>query len=719
MTSIEELIKQIKSYNSNADFDLIKKSYNYGFNAHKGQYRASGEIYFTHPVEVAKILIDLKLDESTIKTALLHDTIEDTSRSLKQLELAFGKEVSQLVDGVTKLTNLELSSLETKHAENFRKLFMAMSKDVRVLLVKLADRLHNMRTIKALPIDKQIRKSKETMEIFAPLAGRMGMQFMREELEDLSFRVLNSEARNSIIRRFITLRKETDDLVPKIIDDIKQQLKKENINAIVTGREKKPYSIWRKMQYKKEGFTRLSDIFAFRIVTKNETDAYIAMGSVHRRWRAVPGNFKDYISHPKSNGYRSIHTTVSGRDGKRVEVQIRTEEMNEVAESGVAAHWSYRDGERVKNPFVVDPFKWLRGLSDGFINSDNPSEFFEHVKLEMFQDQVFCFTPKGEVIKLPRGATPIDFAYAIHTRIGDSCVGSMVDGQRVPLWTKLKNGQSVSIIRSEAQKPQSSWETMVYTGRAKTAIRRKLREEKRVENIKIGKEIARVSFEKIGKKVTEKALITAAKKLFISNVDDLLASLGSVELTGDELIKTLYPKKITGLSIPNFGQRKISFVGLDPNQQANTAACCMPVPGERIVGIAEKQKGIIIHAIDCDNLENIDNNTRNWLDLRWPDGDIQNSHPTCLTISMYNGVGVLGRICSLIGERGANITNIDFIDRKPDFYSIVIEMHVKDLKHLSSIMTLIEADIDISVVTRTREVFDPSSNQRELTLTNY
>ena len=288
MTSIEELIKQIKSYNSNADFDLIKKSYNYGFNAHKGQYRASGEIYFTHPVEVAKILIDLKLDESTIKTALLHDTIEDTSRSLKQLELAFGKEVSQLVDGVTKLTNLELSSLETKHAENFRKLFMAMSKDVRVLLVKLADRLHNMRTIKALPIDKQIRKSKETMEIFAPLAGRMGMQFMREELEDLSFRVLNSEARNQIIRRFITLRKETDDLVPKIIDDIKQQLKKENINAIVTGREKKPYSIWRKMQYKKEGFTRLSDIFAFRIVTKNETDAYIAMGSVHRRWRAVP-----------------------------------------------------------------------------------------------------------------------------------------------------------------------------------------------------------------------------------------------------------------------------------------------------------------------------------------------------------------------------------------------------------------------------------------------
>ena len=719
MLSIGDLINQIKSYNPNADFDLIKKSYNYGFNAHKGQYRASGEIYFTHPVQVAKIVIDLKLDESTIKTALLHDTVEDTDSSLNQLETVFGKEVSQLVDGVTKLTNLELSSLETKHAENFRKLFMAMSKDVRVLLVKLADRLHNMRTIKALPTDKQIRKSKETMEIFAPLAGRMGMQFMREELEDLSFRVLNPEARNSIIRRFITLRKETDDLVPKIIDDIKQQLKKENVNARVTGREKKPYSIWRKMQYKKEGFTRLSDIFAFRIVTKNETDAYIAMGSVHSRWRAVPGKFKDYISHPKSNGYRSIHTTVSGRDGKRVEVQIRTEEMDEVAESGVAAHWSYRDGERVKNPFVVDPFKWLRGLSDGFIKSENPSEFFEHVKLEMFQDQVFCFTPKGEVIKLPRGATPIDFAYAIHTRIGDSCVGSLVDGQRVPLWTKLKNGQSVSIIRSEAQKPQSSWETMVCTGRAKTAIRRKLREEKREENIKIGKEIARVSFENIGKKVTEKALLTAAKKLVINNVDDLLASLGSVELTGDELIKTLYPKKVTGLTIQNFGERKLSFVGLDPNQQVNTASCCKPIPGERIVGITEKNKGIIIHAIDCDNLENLDIKSRNWLDLKWPEGDIQNSHPTSLTISMYNGVGVLGRICSLIGERGANITNIDFVDRKPDFYSIVIEIHVKDLKHLSDIMTSIEADTDIAVVIRTKEVVETPSNQNIKSLSNY
>ena len=709
MISIEELIDPIKSYNPKADLAEISKAYEYGLIAHAGQFRASGDPYFMHPIEVARIVVELKLDEATIKTALLHDTVEDTNSSLSHIKVKFGSEVAQLVDGVTKLTNLQLSSLETKHAENFRKLFVAMSKDLRVLLVKLSDRLHNMRTIRALPVEKQVRKARETMEIFAPLAGRMGMQSMREELEDLSFRVLNPEARNSIIRRFLTLRKETDDLVPKILNDINQQLEKEKLNARVTGREKKPYSIWRKMQDKKEGFTRLSDIYGFRIITQKETDAYIAMGAVHRRWRAVPGRFKDYISHPKSNGYRSIHTTVSGRDGKRVEVQIRTNEMHEVAESGVAAHWSYRDGQRVENPFVVDPFKWLRRLSDGFIQSENPSDFFEHVKLEMFQDQVFCFTPKGEVIKLPRGATPIDFAYAIHTRIGDSCVGSIVDGQRVPLWTKLKNGQSVSIIRSSAQKPQSSWESMVFTGRAKSAIRRKLREEHRTENIKIGKEIARVSLKRIGKKATEKALKTAAKKLALGNSDEVLAALGSVELTGDELIKLLYPGKVTGLSLPTLGKRLLSFIGLEPGQEANTASCCMPIPGERIVGIAVRGQGITIHAIDCDHLENLNDKQKHWIDLRWPEGDGQNSHPTCLTISMYNGMGVLGRICSLIGESGANITNMDFFDRKPDFYKIIIEIHVKDLKHLSDIMTSIETDSDVSVVERTREILKQDS----------
>ena len=440
---------------------------------HSTQLRKSGEPYFSHPVAVAMLIAEQKLDDASVVTALLHDTIEDTLSTYSEISLRFGEEIAQLVDGVTKLTNLELSSVENEQAENFRKLLMAMSKDLRVLLVKLADRLHNMRTIKHLPPDKQQRKARETMDIFAPLAGRMGMQWMRDELEDFAFKVLNPEARKSIIRRFVTLRRELGDVIAQITDDIRSVLKQAGVEAEVIGREKKPYSIWRKMEEKKEGFSRLSDIYGFRIITRSVGDCYIALGAVHRRWTAVPGRFKDYISQPKSNGYRSIHTTVSGRDGKRVEVQIRTAEMHAVAETGVAAHWSYKDGERFENPFAVDPFKWVRSITER-LGGEEDEDFLEHVKLEMFQDQVFCFTPKGDVVKLPRGATPIDFAYAIHTRIGDSCVGAKVDGQRVPLWTKLRNGQSVTIIRAEGQRPQPSWEDMVVTGRAKAAIRRSL-----------------------------------------------------------------------------------------------------------------------------------------------------------------------------------------------------------------------------------------------------
>ena len=461
----------MRSYNPRCAVGVIEAAYDYGRRMHEGQFRTSGEPYFTHPVAVAMLLAEQRLDDNTIITALLHDTIEDTGSTYNEIALRFGDEVAQLVDGVTKLTNLELSQVGNAQAENFRKLLMAMSKDLRVLLVKLADRLHNMRTIRHLPPEKQVRKARETMDIFAPLAGRMGMQWMRDELEDISFRILNPEARNSIIRRFLTLRNESGDVIPKITEDIRTVLAGAGVTAEVLGREKKPYSIWRKMEEKKEGFSRLSDIYGFRIVTRSVEECYMALGAVHQRWRAVPGRFKDYISQPKSNGYRSIHTTVSGRDGKRVEVQIRTLEMHAVAESGVAAHWSYRDGERFENPFAVDPFRWLRSLTERFDGAEDSEDFLEHVKLEMFQDQVFCFTPKGEVVKLPRGATPIDFAYAIHTRIGDSCVGAKVDGNRVPLWTKLRNGQSVTIIRAEGQRPQPSWEDMVITGRAKSAIR--------------------------------------------------------------------------------------------------------------------------------------------------------------------------------------------------------------------------------------------------------
>jgi len=437
------------------------------------------EPYFSHPISVAAILTEQHLDDATIVTALLHDTVEDTRATRKDIVSQFGTDIAKLVDGVTKLTNLELSSTESQQAENFRKLIMAMSEDVRVLLVKLADRLHNMRTIKAMSPEKQLQKARETMEIYAPLAGRMGMQSIREELEDLAFRVLNPEGRSSIMRRFISLRNETDDVIPMITEDIVDVLANSGINAVVVGREKKPYSIWRKMEEKKEGFHRLSDIYGFRIITDSMDECYKVLGAVHQKWPAVPGRFKDYISQPKSNGYRSIHTTVSGRRARRVEIQVRTREMHQVAETGVAAHWSYKDGSRFENPFAVDPFHWLSNLAERFEQSDNPDDFLDFVKLEMFQDQVFCFTPKGEVVKLPRGATPLDFAYAVHTNVGDSCVGAKVDGSRVPLFQRLRNGQSVQIIRAEGQRPQASWEEIAVTGKAKSAIRRALRREHR------------------------------------------------------------------------------------------------------------------------------------------------------------------------------------------------------------------------------------------------
>jgi guanosine-3',5'-bis(diphosphate) 3'-pyrophosphohydrolase len=611
------------------------------------------------------------------------------------------------VDGVTKLTNLQLSSTETRQAENFRKLFMAMSKDLRVILVKLADRLHNMRTIKSLKPDKQARKAHETMEIYAPLAGRMGMQWMREELEDLAFRVLNPEARNSIMRRFITLQRESGDVIHKITNDIRLELDKAGIEADVFGRAKKPYSIWRKMEEKNQSFSRLSDIYGFRIIARTEADCYRVLGVIHQRWRAVPGRFKDYISQPKSNGYRSIHTTVSGRDGKRVEVQIRTRQMHEVAEAGVAAHWSYRDGVRAENPFAVDPAKWIASLTERFVDEgEDHDEFLEAVKMEMYQDQVFCFTPKGDVVKLPRGATPLDYAYAIHTRIGHSCAGAKVDGIRVPLWTRLKNGQSVEIITAEGQTPQASWIDIVVTGRAKAAIRRSLREENRERYVKLGHELARLAFERIGKRATDKALTTAARQFGLATADDILARIGSAEITMRDVIRTLYPELSRAESAVDASR---SVIGLPADENFRRARCCNPVPGERIVGIAYRGQGVVIHTIDCEALAEYEDQPNRWVDLHWAEGKHPAIHTVPIEVTIANGAGVLGRICTLIGEQKANISDLHFLDKKPDFYRLIVEVDLRDTEHLHAVMLALEADSDVASLGRHR---DPSQRPR-------
>jgi guanosine-3',5'-bis(diphosphate) 3'-pyrophosphohydrolase len=700
MTTADDLVALVMRYNPKCNASLIRDAFDYGQRMHAGQTRHSGEPYFTHPVAVARLLTEQRLDDATIITALLHDTIEDTKANYAEVERLFGSDVAELVDGVTKLTNLQLSSTETKQAENFRKLFIAMSKDMRVILVKLADRLHNMRTIKYQHPDKQAQKSRETMDIFAPLAGRMGMQWMREELEDLAFHVINPEGRASIMRRFVTLRKETGDVIEKITADVRLELDKAGISAVVVGRAKKPYSIWRKMQQKGQGFSRLSDIYGFRIITNNREDCYGVVGAIHARWTAVPDRFKDYISQPKSNGYRSIHTSVSGRDGKRVEVQIRTNEMHEVAEAGVAAHWAYKDGVRTENPFAVDPGSWIRQLTERFDESDH-DEFLEHVKLEMYSDQVFCFTPKGEVIKLPKGATPIDYAYGIHTRIGDKCVGAKVDGMRVPLWTRLKNGQSVEVITAEGQRPQSTWLDIAITGRAKQAIRKSLRAEDRERFIKLGQELARVAFEHIGKRATDKALTTAARHLGVRNRDELLARLGSAELTARNVVSVLYPELADARSGNEVGRDR-AVLGLSSEQTSKRGPCCSPLPGERIVGITQRGQGVIVHAIDCPALAPLEDQTDRWIDLHWHSGPHAAVHDITLEMTITNDAGVLGRLCTLIGEQKANISDMTFLDRKPDFYRLMVDIELRDVEHLHMVMTALEADNDVVELARVR-----------------
>ncbi|SMX40565.1 RelA/SpoT family protein [Maliponia aquimaris] len=701
MISAEDLVELVRNYNPKTNAALITAAYDYGLAMHAGQTRKSGEPYFSHPVTVAAILTEQQLDDATIITALLHDTIEDTRSTYEEVRKRFGEEIADLVDGVTKLTNLQLSSSETKQAENFRKLFMAMSKDLRVILVKLADRLHNMRTIKAMKPEKQVQKARETMEIFAPLAGRMGMQWMREELEDHAFRVLNPKGRDSIIRRFITLQRETGDVVQRITSDMRHELDKAKVESEVFGRAKKPYSIWRKMQEKQVGFSRLSDIYGFRVITRSEADCYTALGAIHQRWRAVPGRFKDYISQPKTNGYRSIHTTVSGRDGKRVEVQIRTREMHEVAETGVAAHWSYRDGERAENRFAVDPAKWIVSVTEQFDAEEDHDAFMEAVKLEMYSDKVFCFTPQGDVVKLPRGATPIDYAYAIHTRIGSRCVGAKVDGIRVPLWTRLRNGQSVEILTAEGQAPQATWLDMATTGKAKSAIRRALREANKERYAKLGHELARAAFEARGKKATDKVLEKAAATLRLEDVETLLARLGSAELTTSEVVEAVYPN----LAIKDDGviEAARAVVGLELGQGFERAKCCQPLPGERIVGLAHRGRGVAVHAIDCAALADHEDHPERWLDLHWAEG----KHPAVYTVSLEltigNDAGVLGRICTLIGETKANISDLNFIDRKPDFYRLMMDVDLRDAEHLHSLISILEAESNVASVERRRD----------------
>ena len=713
-----ELVEQVKSYDSNADEDALNRAYVFSMKAHGNQKRASGDPYFLHPLEVAGVLTDYKLDSATIITALLHDTIEDTLATQEEITTLFGPEIGRLVEGVTKLTLIEMQSDHAKQAENFGKLLLAMSEDIRVLLVKLADRLHNMRTLHFIKNeDKRRRIAKETMEIFAPLAERIGMQEMKDELEDLAFGELNPEAHESILTRLQYLREEGGDLVSRIKLELTETLKKGGVEAEVHGREKRPYSIWRKMQHKNVAFEQLSDVMAFRIVSDSIEDCYHALGIIHSSYRVVPGRFKDYISTPKPNGYRSLHTCVLGPDQHRIEIQIRTLDMHEIADNGVAAHWTYK---QKAGKTEGKQYRWLRELLDILEHAAGPEEFLEHTKLEMFQDQVFCFSPKGDLITMPQGATPVDFAYAVHSEVGDRCVGAKVNGRMVPLRSELQNGDQVEILTSKAQTPSPTWERFVVTGKARARIRRFVHSQEKEQYLQLGRAILQRAFREEGYEFTEKALTGVLTVFKQGTNDDLTAQVGAGHVSARDVVEAVFPAtkksrddKVIPLDQikkkPGKGKGKdkyestIAIKGLIPGMAVHYAGCCHPLPGDRIVGIITTGKGVTIHTIDCETLETYADSPERWLDVSWQQGtELPDFHVGRIRLTVMNEPGSLGTLSMVIGRNEGNISNLKVTNRTLEFFDLLIDVEVRDVKHLADIIAALRATPAINTVERAR-----------------
>ena len=709
-----ELVERVKKYDPAIDENALNRAYVYAMKMHGSQKRASGDSYFSHPLEVAGILTDMRLDTNTIITALLHDTIEDTDASPETIKRLFGEEILRLVDGVTKLTRIELQSDRTKQAENFRKLVLAMSEDIRVLLVKLADRMHNMRTLHFIQSpDKRRRIAAETMDIYAPLAQRIGIQSMRDELEDLAFAELNPDARKSVLTRLDYLYDEGSVTVERVMDELRETAKSAGIIPDISGRRKSPYSVWLKMQRKDVGFEQLSDIMAFRLVVDNSGECYQLLGALHGTYPVIPGRIKDYISTPKPNGYQSIHTGIIGPLKKRIEIQIRTREMHEVAELGVAAHWVYKEGPAYSRD--GKKYRWIRELLEILEQASGPEEFLEHTKLEMYQDQVFCFTPQGDLISLPRGATPVDFAYAVHSEVGDRCVGAKINDRLMPLTTLLKNGDQVAVSTSKNSTPSPTWEQFVVTGKAKARIRRFVRLQRQQEFADLGRAIMQKAFRQVGRKYSEKKLEGVLGKFHVETVRDLLAGVAEGVLSDREIMHAAVPETVPAPGKQNevpitrsrTKTRKgspdaVPLKGLVPGMAVHYAKCCHPLPGERIVGIVTTGKGITIHTIDCDTLENFHSTPERWLDVSWDLNSETDMHIGRLDILLANEVGSLGNLSTVIGKSQGNIINLKFVDRSLDFFKVHIDVEVSDVRHLTEIIAALRTQPVIISVDRAR-----------------
>lgn len=689
----EELLEKVTQSNPTVDQDKLRRAYEFCMQAHGSQLRASGDPYYTHPLAVAEILADLKLDLSTVITGLLHDTVEDTLVTLSDIEKEFGTDVANLVDGVTKLSQLQLQSEHTKQAENLRKLVLAMSSDIRVLIVKLADRLHNMRTLHHVGSDEKKRRvARETIEIYAPLAERMGMQYLKDEFEDIAFGILNPEARESVQSRLSFLYENADYTVDAIIDEIHKVLSSAGLTRFqVNGRQKTAYSIWKKMQHKRVAFEQLSDIMAFRIVVDSIPEVYQALGAVHNAYLVLPGRFKDYISTPKPNGYQSLHTGLIGPYNSRIEVQIRTEEMHRIAEYGIASHWQYKQGASHEGR----QYAWLRGLLDILDQASNPEEFLENTKLEMFQDQVFCFTPKGDLIQLPGGATPVDFAYAVHSKIGDHITAAKINGRLMPLRTVLNNGDQVEVITSKTQNPSPMWERFVVTGKARSHIRKFVRQQRREQFSELGRNILHKAFKQAHLEFGERILKPAIEQLKQVAVEDLYASIGEGTLSVHDVIHACYPTFKQEQKEPEPKQKKdrvtpsesdsCSIEGLIDGMAVRYAGCCHPLPGDHIAGIVKTGKGITIHTTDCDVLKAFSDPNR-ILDLDWGRQKEDIKFVGRLKATFLNKTGSLSAFSTAISKQAGNIVNIKVTNRTPDFWDIIVDVEVKDTDHLNTVI---------------------------------
>ncbi len=700
MIRIGDIIEKIETYNPDFDEDLIRKAYIFSAKAHQGQIRLSGEPYLIHPLEVAGILAEMQLDEPTIATGLLHDTIEDTFATYAQIKALFGQEIADLVEGITKISKMSFSSSEDTQAENFRKMILAMTRDIRVILVKLADRLHNMRTLKFQKPENQQRIAQETLDVYAPIANRLGIEWLKSELEDLSFKYILPDAYLTLERKIVKSEKERDHYIEFVKKILTEKLREEGIIADVSGRPKHLYSIFKKMQSQNIEFSDIYDITAFRVIVNTIPECYEVLGIIHNLWTPIPGKFKDYIALPKSNFYQSLHTTVIGPKGERIEIQIRTHEMHKVAEMGIAAHWKYKEGINLDER-DDKRFSWLRQLFEYQKDLKNNAEFLETIKIDLFPDEVFVFTPTGEVKSFPRGSSPIDFAYSIHTEVGNHCKGAKVNGRIVPLRYNLHNGDRVEIITHPQAHPSKDWLKLVKTSRARTKIRQWIKTQEREQSIQLGRELLEKETKRYSVNLShlykDGSLERVAQAFSLQTVDDLLATIGYGKITSRQIIRRILsfhdgepekpevvekPFKKILTRITRKDQTSVLIRG-EENVLIRLAKCCNPLPGDKIVGFITRGRGITIHRADCDKVLNSD--PQRLIDAKWKSGE-SILHPVRIQTLSTDRRGLLAEITKELSNLGADIlsANVQTTEDHQAINQFVIA--IKDLKHLNKII---------------------------------